>query len=126
VTQKRLAKFAPIPCIVQYTASDILAEDDSLAGNMQRVAVNPLNQLRASAALRERGQGDGEIAAAIFVTAQVVKQRLKLASATPALLEVCAEDDITLEQLMAFTVSIDHARQVQVWEAVKNSSNKAP
>ena len=44
----------------------------------------------------------------------------------PALLEVYAEDGMTLEQLMAFTVSADHARQVQVWEAVKNSWNKEP
>jgi ParB family chromosome partitioning protein len=35
VKQKRLAKSAPIPCIVRDTASEILAEDDSLAENMQ-------------------------------------------------------------------------------------------
>lgn len=33
---------------------------------------------------------------------------------------------MTLEQLMAFTVNSDHARQVQVWDAVKNSWNKEP
>ena len=126
VKQKRLAKFAPIPCIVRDAASDILAEDDSLAENMQRVALHPLDQFRAFAALRAKGQGDEEIAAAFFVAAQVVKQRLKLASVAPALLEVYAEDGMTLEQLMAFTVSADHARQVQVWEAVKNSWNKEP
>ena len=126
VKQKRLAKFAPIPCIVRDATSDILAEDDSLAENMQRVALHPLDQFRAFEALREKGQGDEQIAAAFFVTAQVVKQRLRLASVAPALLEVYAEDGMTLEQLMAFTVSADHARQAQVWEAVKNSWNKEP
>ncbi|MEO5614088.1 MAG: ParB N-terminal domain-containing protein [Cypionkella sp.] len=126
VKQKRLAKFAPIPCIVRDATSDILAEDDSLAENMQRVALHPLDQFRAFEALREKGQGDEEIAAAFFVTAQVVKQRLKLASVAPALLDVYANDGMTLEQLMAFTVSADHARQVQVWEAVKTSWNKEP
>jgi ParB family chromosome partitioning protein len=126
VKQKRLAKFAPIPCIVRDVASNILAEDDSLAENMQRVALHPLDQFRAFAALREKGQRDEAIAAAFFVTPQIVKQRLKLASVAPALLEVYAEDGMTLEQLMAFTVSADHARQVQVWEAVKNSWNKEP
>ena len=43
-----------------------------------------------------------------------MKQRLKLASVAPALLEVYAEDGMTLKQLMAFTVNPDHARQVQV------------
>jgi ParB family chromosome partitioning protein len=46
-----------------------------------------------------------------------VKQRLRLASVSPKLLEVYAEDGMTLEQLMAFTVTADHARQEQVWEA---------
>ncbi len=126
VKQKRLAKTAPIPCIVRDAASEILAEDDSLAENMQRVALHPLDQFRAFAALREKGQGEEAIAAALFVSPQVVKQRLKLASVAPALLEVCAEDGMTLEQLMAFTVNPDHGRQVQVWDAVKNSWNKEP
>src|SRR3546814_20375100 len=33
---------------------------------------------------------------------------------------------MTLEQLMAFTVSPDHARQEQVWDAVKDSWQKEP
>jgi ParB family transcriptional regulator, chromosome partitioning protein len=126
VKQKRLAKSAPIPCIVRDAASEILAEDDSLAENMQRVALLPLDQFRAFQALREKGQGEEAIAAAFFVTPQIVKQRLKLASVAPALLDVYAEDGMTLEQLMAFTVNPDHARQVQVWDVVKTSWNKEP
>ena len=126
VKQKRLAKTAPIPCIVRDATSEILAEDDSLAENMQRVALHPLDQFRAFVALREKGQGEEAIAAAFFVAPQIVKQRLKLASVAPALLEVYAEDDMTLEQLMAFTVNSDHERQLQVWDAVKNSWNKEP
>ncbi len=109
VKQKRLAKTAPIPCIVRDAASEILAEDDSLAENMQRVALHPLDQFRAFQALREKGQGEEAIAAAFFVTPQIVKQRLKLASVAPALLDVYAEDGMTLEQLIAFTVNPDHA-----------------
>ncbi len=126
VKQKRLAKTAPVPCVLRDVTSDILAEDDSLAENMQRVALHPLDQFRAFVALLEKGQGEEAIAAAFFVTPQIVKQRLKLASVAPALLEVYAEDGMTLEQLMAFTVNPDHGRQVQVWDAVKNSWNKEP
>ncbi|MFP7675672.1 ParB/RepB/Spo0J family partition protein [Marivita sp. S0852] len=124
VKQKRLAKSAPISCIVRDAKSTILAEDDSLAENMQRAALHPLHHFRAFVALREKGQGDEEIAAAFFVTPQVVKQRLKLAAVAPALLELYAEDEMTLEQLMAFTVNPDHERQVQVWEAIRSSWNK--
>jgi ParB family chromosome partitioning protein len=126
VKQKRLSKTAPIPCIVREATSEILAEDDSLAENMQRVALHPLDQFRAFVALREKGQGEEAIAAAFFVTPQIVKQRLKLASVVPALLEVYADNGMTLEQLMAFTVNPDHSRQVQIWDAVKNSWNKEP
>jgi ParB family chromosome partitioning protein len=126
VKQKRLAKTAPIPRIVRDAASEILVEDDSLAENMQRVALHPLAQFRAFQALSEKGQGEASIAAACFVTPQIVKQRLKLASVAPALLEVYAEDGMSLDQLMAFTVNPNHARQLQVWDAVKHSWNKEP
>jgi len=126
VKQKRLAKTTPIPCIVRAAGSAIMDEDDSLAESMQRVALHPLDQFRAFVALRDKGQSDAEIAAAFFVTPQIVKQRLKLAAVAPALLEVYAEDGMTLEQLMVFTVNPDHARQVQVWDMINSSWNKEP
>ena len=47
-----------------------------------------------------------------------MKQRLRLAAVSRKLLDIYAEDGMTLEQLMAFTVTDDHARQEQVWEAL--------
>jgi ParB family chromosome partitioning protein len=126
VKHKRQAKTTPVPCIVRDATSAILAEDDSLAENMRHAALHPLDQFRAFVALREKGQGDEEIAAAFFVTPQVVKQRLKLAAVAPALLELYAEDEMTLDQLMAFTVDPDHERQIQVWGSIKSSWNKEP
>ena len=76
--------------------------------------------------MREKGMTEEAIAAAFFVDVKVVKQRLRLVTVAPELLEVYAEDGMTLEQLMAFTISGDHARQAQVWDAVKNSWSKEP
>ena len=126
VKQKRLAKTAPIPCVVRDPASDILGEDDSLAENIQRAPLHPLDQFRAFQAMREKGRSEEEIAAAFFVGVNVVKQRLRLASVSPALLDVYAADGMSLEQLMAFTVSSDHARQEQVWQAIAGSWSKEP
>jgi len=39
VKQKRLAKTAPVPCIVCETGTEISAEEDSLAENVHRVAL---------------------------------------------------------------------------------------
>lgn len=121
VKQKRLAKTAPIPCVIRL---DGIAEEDSLAENVQRLALHPLDQFRAFLAMRERGMGEEAIAAAFFVSVAVVKQRLRLASVSPALLDLYAEDAMTLEQLMAFTVNPDHARQEQVWDAVQRGYDK--
>jgi ParB family chromosome partitioning protein len=114
VKQKRLTKTAPIPCVVRDPSTEILAEDDSLAENVQRVPLHPLDQFRAFQTLREKGLSDEDIAAAYFVGVNVVKQRLRLAAVSGKLLDVYAEDGISLEQLMAFTVTTDHARQEQV------------
>ena len=116
VKQKRLARTAPVPCIVRTGG---IAEEDSLAENVQRAPLHPLDQFRAFLALREKGQSEEDIAAAFFVSVAVVRQRLRLASVSPKLLEVYAEDGMSLDQLMAFTVNPDHARQEQVWEALQ-------
>jgi len=124
--QKRLAKTAPIPCVVGDPNSDVSIDEVSLIENIDRAPLHPLDQFRAFNSMREKGMTDEEIAAALFVTPQVVKQRLRLVAVSPALLEVYAEDGMTLEQLMAFTVSDDHARQEQVWDAIKDSWQKEP
>jgi ParB family chromosome partitioning protein len=126
VKQKRLAKTAPVPCVVSEAKGDILIDEVSLAENIERAPLHPLDQFRAFQAMREKGMTEEVIAAAFFVSAKVVKQRLRLVTVAPALLEVYAEDGMTLEQLMAFTVSTDHDRQEQVWETIKGSWQKEP
>ena len=121
VKQKRLAKTAPIPCVIRL---DGIAEEDSLAENVQRAPLHPLDQFRAFLALREKGQSEEEIAAAFFVSVAVVKQRLRLASVSPKLLDVYADDGLTLDQLMAFTVNGDHERQEQVFDRLNQSYAK--
>jgi ParB family chromosome partitioning protein len=126
VKQKRLSKSAPVPCIVSAADDGVLIDEVSLAENIERAPLHPLDQFRAFQAMREKGMTEEAIAAAFFVDAKVVKQRLRLVTVAPVLLEVYAADEMTLEQLMAFTVSSDHARQAQVWEAIKNSWSKEP
>lgn len=67
VEQKRLAKTAPVPCVVRDPSVEVSAEEDSLAENLQRAALHPLDQFRAFKTLRDQGAGDEEIAARFFV-----------------------------------------------------------
>jgi ParB family transcriptional regulator, chromosome partitioning protein len=97
-----------------------------LAENIHRASLHPLDQFRAFQALRQKGQSEEEIAAAFFVGVNVVKQRLRLAAVSEKLLDIYAEDGMSLEQLMAFTVTNDHARQEQVWESLQRSYSQEP
>ncbi|MFK4003317.1 ParB/RepB/Spo0J family partition protein [Qipengyuania sp. NPDC077563] len=126
VKQKRLAKIAPVPCVVRDRDGAILPEEVSLAENTERAPLHPLDQFRAFHDMLTKGMTEEEIAAAFFVPVNVVKQRLRLAAVSPALHDVYADDGMTLEQLMAFTVSQDHERQVQVWDAIKDAWSKEP
>jgi ParB family chromosome partitioning protein len=123
VKQKRMAKTTAVPCVVRDAG---IPEEDSLAENVQRAPLHPLDQFRAFLALREKGQSEEDIAAAFFVPVSVVRQRLKLASVSPKLLDRYADDELSLDQLMAFTVSGDHARQEQVYDRIIQSYDRQP
>ena len=125
VKGKRMVKTQPVPCIVR-DDTEVSAEEDSLAENTHREALHPLDQFRAMQQLIQGGTDIETVAATFMVTPAVVKQRLKLASVSPKLHEVYAEDGMSLEQLMAFSVSEDHARQEQVWDLLQTSYNKQP
>ena len=122
VKQKRLAKTALIPCVVRDPATSILAEDDSLAENVQRAALHPLDQFRAFQTLREKGQSEDDIAAAFFVSVNVVKQRLRLACrVAEAARRSMPRTACRSSSSWPSPSSSDHARQEQVWEAIQNS-----
>ncbi len=125
VRQKRLSKTALVPCVVR-KADDVSAEEDSLAENLQRAPLHPLDQFRAFKTLRDQGACDEDIAARFFLSVQIVRQRLKLASVSPKLHDLYAEDAMTLEQLMAFSVTADHARQEEVWELLSRGNYREP
>ncbi len=124
VDQKKLSKTAGIPCIVSNDKT--LETEDSLAENLQRVELHPLDEFRAIQDLREQGLDEEEIAARFHMTVATVKQRLRLASVSSLLLERYANDEMKLGQIMAFSISNDHARQEQVWDTVSRSHNQEP
>ena len=77
-------------------------------------------------ALADKGEGEETIAAAFRVSPAVVKQRLRLAKASPTLRDAYQTDEISLEQLMAFCLTEDHARQEQVLDAIRRHWSKSP
>ena len=116
VKEKRIAKNFPVPCRVLEEGED--AAEVSLAENQIRQAMHPADQFGAFKALSDNGMAVADIAARFGVAERTVEQRLKLARVSPALFELYRADAMTLEQLMVFTLSNDHAQQEAVWQAV--------
>lgn len=103
----------PVRCIVDVTND---AREISLDENVTRFAMHPADQFEAFRQLaQEKGWGAEEIAARFGVTPVLVRQRLRLASVSPKLMALYRQDEMSLEQLMAFTLTDDHARQEAVW-----------
>ncbi|GGA64007.1 ParB/RepB/Spo0J family partition protein [Pelagibacterium lentulum] len=121
VEAKRFPKDGLVPCVVRKSDTNILKEDDSLAENVQRAGLHPLDQFRAFKSMVDQNMSRAEVAAAYFTTERFVEQRLRLTSVSPKLLDVYADGGMTLELLEAFTVNPDHDRQEQVWDAIQHT-----
>lgn len=113
VKQKRLAKDAPVRCLIIDSAED--AQEISLVENVQRLAMHPDDQFVAFHALIEKGGTVEDVAARFGVTPHVVARRLKLAAVSPKLRALYRKGELTLDHMMAFAVSDDHAEQERVW-----------
>ncbi len=122
VKRKEIKKTEPIRCVID-TAND--AAEISLDENVTREDLHPADQFERFRELSEdRGWGAEEIAARFGVTAHVVKQRMRLGAVSPKLLQVYRDGELTLDQLMAFAITDDHARQEHVYENL--SYNRDP
>ena len=100
VKQKRLAKTAPIPCIVarptrHRRGGHARRERPARAAASARPVPRLPGPAREGPVARRRSPPPSSS------SVNVVRQRLRLAAVSPKLLDVYAEDGMTLEQLMA-------------------------
>ena len=112
--RKQIAKGHVVPCLVD-TECD--PQEISLDENVTRSAMHPADQFEAFHDLHERkGWSAEEIAARFGVSPGLVRQRLRLASVSPRLIALYRQEDLGLDQLMAFAVCEDHERQESVYQ----------
>lgn len=117
--RKKMKKSQPVRCWLD-TQND--PAEVSLDENVTRSPMHPADQFERFAELsRDKGWGAEEIGARFGVSAHVVKQRLRIGAVSPKLLQVYREDGLTLDQLMAFAITEDHARQEQVFEGLHHN-----
>lgn len=104
----RIAKDWEVPCLL---VADGTARTASLTENVQREDMHPADQFEAFAGLVAEGRPIEDIAADFSVTPLVVQRRLKLANVSPRLMADYRADAVTLDQLMALSITDDHAAQ---------------
>lgn len=119
---KEIRKNHPVRCWLD-TEND--PAEVSLDENVTRENMHPADQFERFHELsRDKGWGAEEIGARFGVSPDIVKRRLKLGAVSPTLMDIYRQDGLTLDQLAAFAITDDHARQEQVFENL--SHNKEP
>lgn len=120
--RKLIKKSEPVACVVRVNG---IASELSMVENMIRANMHPADQFEAFEKLHlDHGLGVEEIGARFGVSPTIVKQRLKLAAVSPKLMALYRDGELTLDQLMAFTLTDDHQRQEDTWAHL--SWNKGP
>ncbi len=119
--RKTIAKDEGIPCRILDEGED--AGEISLAENAVRLDMHPLDAFEAFDRLAcEQHMPIEDIAARFGVTPALVERRLKLARVSPKLRNLYRKGALTLEILMAFTISDDHAAQEEAWNTLPDWS----
>jgi ParB family chromosome partitioning protein len=98
---------------------DDRAAELSLAENTVRQAMHPADEFEAFAGLIDAGESASDIAGRFGVTARHVEQRLKLGRIVPELLAEYRADNLTLDALMAFAITDDHAKQLEIYRGLQ-------
>ena len=96
------------------------AEEISLVENVVRAGMHPADEFEAFARMIENGSTIEQVATRFGTSPLAVERRMKLGKLHPDLLALYREGAMTLEACKALTLTSDHDRQWQAWEATEN------
>jgi ParB family chromosome partitioning protein len=109
-----ISKNFPVPCKLDESEFD--PKEISLVANTLREDMHPADQFEAFKALADKGVPAADIAARRGCPESHVLKLLKLANCSPALLKAYRAGKLSLDQLMAYAVTDDHAAQERVFK----------
>jgi len=120
VKRKQIKRDAPILCVVD-SANNADASGISLAENLIRAPMHPADQFEAFKTLIDSGKSVGDVAAQFNIKPIVVLRSLKLANVHPSFIELYRngkDGKVTMEHLMALSLTEDHEKQQQLWASL--------
>ncbi len=111
--QGRIARDFPAPCTIVEAS---LGAEASLAENVQRVAMNAMDEMEAFAGLVDDGMSVEEVAARFGVSVRHVEQRMALGRLSPKLRAAYRKEEITLDVARAFCLTDDIEAQERLFK----------
>lgn len=106
-----------VPCLIK-DANNLCISAISLSENIN-AKMHPADEFVAFKNMNEEGKSVVTISHEFGITQRLVKERLKMATLAPELLDYYREAKIDLQGIMAFTVSDDHERQLDCYRKLK-------
>ncbi len=105
-------------CAVMPAQTAEMASEISLAENVERYAMDPIDEALAFANEVKKGRSMAEIAVRFGQPERFVRQRLKLADVHGSFIKLYRAGKLTLEVLQAFTLADSTTQQREVWKNI--------
>ena len=119
VKDNALDKDHLVPCRV--LSDDAADEEISLAENVCRSAMNPVDEYEAFAALIADGTTPANVAERFGVSERTVERRMRLGGLADEIREALRREEISLDTAKAFTLTVDTERQLAAYKAARES-----
>lgn len=97
----------------------------STAENSGREAMSTADLIQAFRDMVAAGSSIEEVAISFGITPLTVRRRLKLANVSPRLFEQFRQGEVSLDQMMALSISDDHEAQERVWDSMSSYERHA-
>ncbi|MGD9979510.1 MAG: ParB/RepB/Spo0J family partition protein [Hyphomonadaceae bacterium] len=123
IKQGRLARDFAAPCTIVEPA---LSAEASLAENIQRVAMNAMDEMEAFARLADEGMSIEVIAERFGANVRHVEQRLALGRLSPKIRAAYRKGELTLDVARAFCLTDDHGAQERLFKQFPKPITHAP
>ena len=123
IKQGRLARDFAAACTIVEPA---LSAEASLAENVQRVAMNAMDEMEAFSRLADEGMSVEVIAERFGAQVRHVEQRLALGRLSPKIRAAYRKRELTLDVARAFCLTDDHGAQERLFKQVPKPISHAP
>ena len=106
-----------VPCVVEQSPGNDI--ESSLNENAMREPMHPADEYAAFRALADAGETAEGIAERTGYSVRTVRRRMRLGDVAPELVKLYRDGKIIQETLMAFAITSDHARQMEVYRELE-------